>query len=672
MDSKNANKHQQRRNKRKRPSINDDKSDRRLDENSSPRADETQGDALKRPRYHDRTRSDDSHDGNDDIIHDNHDATSDHAIRDSRAKQRGGDFCNGGGRVVTVLNAANIDYGCAESFHENFHNPHFQQRHRQLTSLLTTNGTSSAPRNHERLIIQRNRRDAQSTQALAQCAHSPPLEIGHAIRTFTSNCHEERTSNDNSEKTSSPYNNDIHYGITSQRQTGCAQRWKTSIFLSTTLAFGIFLSIFPILSVTYTLYFENTLFLLERTERDKQINEKYKAILQHRETITSQLERHFQSAQIKLKQSQQRVVDLRIELKEAREIQNLRMNECRTVVEEHQHLLKEKQDRLAALRGEKQHAGLALDMAWLRIDEMMEENHDLSNQLKQSMKERKILSLQLQTKDASEARKLQKEKEQLYELESLTEKYQMAEEEKEQLQEQLQHYREEITSISDNHDYLEFTCSQTMNSFFAPILQYVQKLQRTSERQHSLILELTSLIHSLQTSFELQRAHAETQSLESIHAVSAVASAANEIARAKEEKYILERDNYMEYMEGRLNRLEEEALGAVQAVAEAAGKLEFERKREEEGRWKGYVEEVERVLGEIGVGAEEELVRGGSIDGEESSDVGIVGNENLGIVETPVLLAAISRRVEIGIDSLRQFIRPYDYYFGSFDESHYE
>mmetsp|Transcript_31389 Transcript_31389/g.59773 ORF Transcript_31389/g.59773 Transcript_31389/m.59773 type:complete len:304 (-) Transcript_31389:86-997(-) len=303
---------------------------------------------------------------------------------------------------------------------------------------------------------------------------------------------------------------------------------------------------------------------------------------------------------------------------------------------------------------------------------MMEENHDLSNQLKQSMKERKILSLQLQTKDASEARKLQKEKEQLYELESLTEKYQMAEEEKEQLQEQLQHYREEITSISDNHDYLEFTCSQTMNSFFAPILQYVQKLQRTSERQHSLILELASLIHSLQTSFKLQRAHAETQSLESIHAVSAVASAANEIARAKEEKYILERDNYMEYMEGRLNRLEEEALGAVQAVAEAAGKLEFERKREEEGRWKGYVEEVERVLGEIGVGAEEELVRGGSIDGEESSDVGIVGNENLGIVETPVLLAAISRRVEIGIDSLRQFIRPYDYYFGSFDESHYE
>ncbi|KAL7462227.1 hypothetical protein ACHAXS_002612, partial [Conticribra weissflogii] len=599
-----------------------------------------------------------------------HDATSDHAIRDSNSKQPGGNCCNDSDHLSTNL-AANNDHLYAESFHENHHNPHVPRRRRHLSSLVMNNGTSSAPRNHDRSITQRTHSGVLSTQTLPQCNHSRQEELHHAIRqnenSLTSNHHKESPFNAMSEKTAFSCYNEIHGKLGSEGRTEYPHRWKNTLFLSATLAFGMSLSILPFISVIYTLDFQHNIFLLERNERDIQIQEKYTAILQHREKISNHWEQRFQSAQDKLKQSQQHTVNLRNELSEAEQLHHRRMSECHTVVEEHQHTLKETQDRLAALRSEKQ--GSALDMAWLRIDEMMEENHGLSNQLKQYKKERKILTLQLQTRDVSEARKLQKEKEQLYKIDSLTEKNQMAEEEKEQLQKQLRNDRDEIASIRVDHDYLQFTYTQTMNSFFAPILQYVQNLQRTSERQHSLILELTSLVHSLQTSLELKRAYAETQSIESIHAVSAIASAANEIARAKEEKYILEKENYMDYMKRRLDRLEEEAFGAVQAVAEAAGKMEFERKRDEDLWWKGYVEEVERVLGEISVEAEEELVGGSSNGDEESSGVGTVGNKNLGMVETSVLRAAISRRVEAGIVSLRQLIHPNYYFFGIVNDS---
>ncbi|KAL7480333.1 hypothetical protein ACHAW6_006026 [Cyclotella cf. meneghiniana] len=61
----------------------------------------------------------------------------------------------------------------------------------------------------------------------------------------------------------------------------------------------------------------------------------------------------------------------------------------------------------------------------------------------------------------------------------------------------------------------------------------------------------------------------------------------------------MERLSYMECMEQRLTRTEEEALGAVVAVAEAVGKLEYKTKMEDKARWRSYVREVERTLEHI-------------------------------------------------------------------------
>jgi hypothetical protein len=120
--------------------------------------------------------------------------------------------------------------------------------------------------------------------------------------------------------------------------------------------------------------------------------------------------------------------------------------------------------------------------------------------------------------------------------------------------------------------------------------------------------------------------------------------------------------NYMEVMEQKLNQLEDEAFGAVQAVAQAAGKLEFERKIEEETRWKQYVEEVERTLGGIGLSTEHEILLhdqnsepiGDSMESKYEYDSDVQG-----IIEKSVLRAAIGRKIEEGITSLRKYIHPY-------------
>eukprot|EP00581_Thalassiosira_minuscula_P003525 CAMPEP_0183746218 /NCGR_PEP_ID=MMETSP0737-20130205/66644_1 /TAXON_ID=385413 /ORGANISM="Thalassiosira miniscula, Strain CCMP1093" /LENGTH=657 /DNA_ID=CAMNT_0025981905 /DNA_START=109 /DNA_END=2082 /DNA_ORIENTATION=+ len=281
-------------------------------------------------------------------------------------------------------------------------------------------------------------------------------------------------------------------------------------------------------------------------------------------------------------------------------------------------------ERIEVLRGEREECSSATDLAWLRMDELMEENNGLSNDLKRAKKS-------LGQRDADVARAQLQNKELVHEGESLAR----------ELKDLTQAYDDLLDRskiMEAEHDLLQYTHNEIMEALFAPILLHVQKMQVSAEQQHGIIMELTSLVHSLHTSLELSRSDLEMQTAESIQAVDAMAI----VTLEKSQAYELERADYMQHMELQLERLEDEAMGAVHAVSEAAGKLEYERKIEEESRWRSYVAETETILGGIR-----------NIHHENIRDNGIG--------ETSVLKAAIARRIEDGIASLKSYIHPYNY-----------
>ena len=153
-------------------------------------------------------------------------------------------------------------------------------------------------------------------------------------------------------------------------------------------------------------------------------------------------------------------------------------------------------------------------------------------------------------------------------------------------------------------------------------------------------------VQSLQSSLTSCKEDIETQKQESINAVEAVAHASNQFALVKAHEHELERSNYIEHMELTIDRIEDEAIGAVHAVATAAGKLEYERKLEEEERWQRYTKEAESILGSIQTNVQDDEVQ---LNSDKVRD------------STSVLRAAISRRIEEGLTSLRSYVFPYNY-----------
>lgn len=221
-----------------------------------------------------------------------------------------------------------------------------------------------------------------------------------------------------------------------------------------------------------------------------------------------------------------------------------------------------------------------------------------------------------------------------------------------ELKDRYQHLLKDTKLVSMQYDMLQHNCMELANVFFAPVLIFTKHLQQSNEQQQSIIADLTSMVHSLHSSLEIKREELETQRRDSVHAVDAVALASTEVALLKAQSYEFERSHYMEQMEMKLEMLEYEAFGAVQAVANAAGKLEYDRKVEEEGRWRSYTEEVESILNNVQVG----IIHNDIKDDGTNPIV-----EKKGNTETSVLKSAISRRIEEGIISLRSYIHPYNY-----------
>jgi hypothetical protein len=286
-------------------------------------------------------------------------------------------------------------------------------------------------------------------------------------------------------------------------------------------------------------------------------------------------------------------------------------------------------------------------------------------------------SLHRRNEDDKQRLFAERDRELIRTVESLTHQLKTVTEEKDTLHISCSELSDLLDQVSSQYDQLEFAHDQLTNDFFAPILSYAQGLQLTSERQHSIILEMTSLVHSLRSSLELTRSASQTQFVESQYAVETIATAAGVFASRQTQLYETERASYMKRMEERLTQTEEEALGAVRAVAEAAGRLEYERKVEEESRWRSYVKEVEKTLDGIGRGTESDVLshigdeedefsressREGTGEDDNDWENGLEGAEDLrDMTETSVLRAAITRRIEEGMASLRKYVHPYNY-----------
>ncbi|KAL7510526.1 hypothetical protein ACHAXN_008220 [Cyclotella atomus] len=391
-------------------------------------------------------------------------------------------------------------------------------------------------------------------------------------------------------------------------------------------------------AVLFTLDFNHKLFTMEKRDLHYNTVETYAELLKtHQQTANS--------LQQQLTGSQQLNMQLKESIIQAEAEHDAKIEEFRAIFKQHENDLNEALVRIKVLRGNNEHKVSALDMACLRMDELLEENNELSHHLNEAKKQQLFVA---------------RDKELIHTVESLTQQLKIVSEEKDNLSTGHDDLNTSLMALNADYDLLEFKYHE-MAFFLSPILTYIQCLLRTSEQQHAIILELTSLVHSLHSSLDLSRSDAQIQSTESQYAVGAVAAAAGEIVVEQTARYELERTVYMNEMEQQLTRMEDEALGAVQAVAAAAGKLEYERKIEEETRWKRYIEEVEKTLGGIGAHVENDKM----MSGDDTKDASNKERDDLGdlqgIVETSVLRAAISRKIEEGIASLQKYIHPYNY-----------
>lgn len=160
-------------------------------------------------------------------------------------------------------------------------------------------------------------------------------------------------------------------------------------------------------------------------------------------------------------------------------------------------------------------------------------------------------------------------------LESLTHQLKRTSREKDELKRLNSDISGRSKLMAAEYDLLQHNHNDVMR-LVAPVFLHIRKLHLSSGQQHSNILELTSLVHSLRAFVEVSRTNIEIQTAESMQVVAAISNVAVE----KSQTFEMEQAQYMAHMEHQLERLEGEAMGAVQVVAEAAGNLEYERKRE--------------------------------------------------------------------------------------------
>ena len=233
-------------------------------------------------------------------------------------------------------------------------------------------------------------------------------------------------------------------------------------------------------------------------------------------------------------------------------------------------------------------------------------------------------------------------------LEVLSNRLHQKSSEKDELEQTYKHLLEHSKGTASALGILQFRHFQ-IAELYHPLLSYVQTLEARLDHRASAMLGLTTLVHSLNEALRLSHAELEEQKQDSSAALDEVALAAKDFSLASAEAYEMERRHYVEYMNMRLDRQEDEAVGAVHAVATAAGKLEYERKMEEVARWKSYTAETEQILASVKKNVHEAALED-------------IANDR------SVLKAAISRRIEEGVASLKSYIHPYSYIR---DRSHY-
>jgi len=358
------------------------------------------------------------------------------------------------------------------------------------------------------------------------------------------------------------------------------------ILCQTILFFALIL--FLLVSIMYALTVSHNFQTLQNEYMHQDTVEKYNSILKELKGKYQHTKTLLQTAEDTAKQSQEEISRIVEEMTESDRSYKLLIEDYKAIAQQHDNDKNSALERIAALRSQKEDSSSALDMVWLRMDELLHENNDLNSQLKLTEKK----------------------------LESKVE-YLILERDK--LLRRTDVLEETNKSLLTQSELLQYDHKYAMNFFFAPILRHTLNLQQTSEHQHSVIVDLTSLVRSLHDSLENIEGDLDTQIV---------------VTHAQSKVHEMERLSLMRSMEAKLQQLEEEAVGAVNAVATASGKLEFERKSEEQMRWNEYVSQVESILGDMPSDTEE------------------------GIIETSVLRAAITRRVETGLNALKKYVHP--------------
>lgn len=439
---------------------------------------------------------------------------------------------------------------------------------------------------------------------------------------------------------------------------------RTAAFI---LSVSNFLALMTLSSVLYTLDFNHKFEVMEKKSMHFSMIDKYNSLYEEsvmsvneyrsKLRVSQQSNEHMKGAmaytEAELIQCQQMNGQLKEAMVHIEADHNAQIDEYKSIFKQHDNDMNEALSRIKVLRGDKGHKTSALDMAWLRMDELLEENNELSHHLSKAKNHQQFAA---------------RDRELINTVESLTQQLITVSEEKNKLSNLCDDLNTLLILINTEHELLEFT-HQQIAGYFSQVLSYIKSLQYTAQKQHGIILELTSLVHSLHSSLELSESNAQIQTTESTYAIDALATAAGQMASRQTAQYEMERTFYMEHMERKLTRMEDEALGAVQAVATAAGKLEYERMIEEESRWRSYIEEVERTLSGLSVQTDNDVLpqsedKAGLTGGmREEESMPHRGNPNDidDINEKSVLRAAISRRIEEGIASLQKYIHPYNH-----------
>ena len=252
------------------------------------------------------------------------------------------------------------------------------------------------------------------------------------------------------------------------------------------------ISTFFVLSLSAVFYTIDFSYKLSAMEKDAVYHtkiEQYKTLLEERNRSALNHQDRAKLLHQQLTDSRGLYAQLQRQKSEMQAKHKIQIEEYKSIFKQHYADLNEALGRKKVLRGNKKDKSSALEMAWLRMDELMEENNELSHHLNEANKQQLMVlrdqqliktveSLTHQLKAVSEEKEndamkfAARDAELTSTVGDLTQRLEALSEEKYKLNILSEELEASLIQIKSEYEQLEFVHTQITDLFLAPILSY--------------------------------------------------------------------------------------------------------------------------------------------------------------------------------------------------------